>query len=46
MFGYFADVPDYEFNLTTAANLLKSVPLPTVAASATFELISEFVAKD
>jgi peptide/nickel transport system substrate-binding protein len=46
MFGYNADIPQYAFNLTTAKALLKSAALPATAATSTFDVISEFVAKD
>jgi peptide/nickel transport system substrate-binding protein len=46
MFGYFSDVPDYAFNLTTAKALLKAAALPATASSATYDVITEFVAKE
>jgi peptide/nickel transport system substrate-binding protein len=46
MFGYSADIPQYAFNLTAAKALLKSAALPATAATSTFDVLSEFVARD
>jgi len=43
MFGYHADIPQYAFNLTQAAALLKSVTVPT--SSSTARISVEFVAR-
>ena len=40
MFGYHSDVPLYSFNLTQAAALLKSVPLPPTGSSTSITTFS------
>ncbi len=48
LFGYVAPptVPVYEFNLTKAANLLKSVPLPPTVSSQSKTVLETFIARD